>query len=128
MGQVSHTVSRLLNGEQRERLAGHPLESARRAARGFAGLTFDYQGLRRRVLRTLMFHAVAPATPVVAIEKDGLRFLVETADLGPGRIMYTRGSLERDVLEAAVRAAALSPEVVAEQLFVDVGANVGAAS
>ena len=125
---MSHSVSRLLNGEQRLRLAGHPLASARRAARGLAGLTFDYQGLRRRVLRTLVFHAVAPATPVVAVERDGLRFLVETADLGPGRIMYTRGSLEQDVLETAVRAAGLSPENVADRCFVDVGANVGAAS
>lgn len=125
---MSHSVSRLLNGEQRLRLAGHPLASARRAARGLAGLTFDYQGLRRRVLRTLVFHAVAPATPVVAIEKDGLRFLVETADLGPGRIMYTRGSLEQGVLEAAVEAAGLSAARVADRCFVDVGANVGAAS
>lgn len=125
---MSDTVSRLLNGAQRLRLAGRPLASARRAARGLAGLTVDYQGLRRRVLRTLVFHAVAPATPVVAIEKDGLRFLVETADLGPGRIMYTRGALERDVLEAAVRAAGLAPAHVADRCFVDVGANVGTAS
>lgn len=76
-----------------------------------------------------MFHAVAPATPVVALESDGLRFLVETADLGPGRIMFTRGSLEADVLEIAVAAASLSggPRA-ADGCFVDVGANIGAAS
>ena len=92
-------------------------------------MAFDYQGLRRRVWRTLVFHAVAPATPVVALESDGLRFLVETADLGPGRIMFTRGSLEADALETAVAAASLSggPSPV-DGYFVDVGANIGAAS
>ncbi len=121
-------LGRLLNGEQRLRLAGHPLATARRAARGLAALAFDHRGLRRRVLRTLMFHAMAPATSVVAVERDGLRFLVETADLGPGRIMFTRGSLETDVLERALTASQLSDEARAQRLFVDVGANVGAAT
>jgi FkbM family methyltransferase len=122
-------LARLLHGEQRLRMAGRPLASARRLGRGAAGLAFDYQGLRRRILRTFLFHAVAPATPIVAIEKDDLLFLMKTADLGPGRIMFTRGSLESEVLDAAVRAAgSANGSAVTDRLFLDVGANIGAAS
>ena len=99
----------------------------RLATVGRAGV--DNRGHWRPVLRRLVFDLLRQVTPVVAVDHDGIRYFVSTADRVIGGDVYSFGMFEDQVvLETAL--AVLSElsgdsQPLAGRTFVDVGANIG---
>jgi FkbM family methyltransferase len=85
---------------------------------------------RRTLLRWAVFELLRPATPLAAVERDGMRFIVRTGDRGVSRVTYMTGDYELDVMEDALERLAriLDRDVIAGKVFLDVGANVGTTS
>jgi FkbM family methyltransferase len=70
------------------------------------------------------------ATPLAAVDRDGIRYLVRTGDRGVSRVTYMTGDYDLDVMEDALArlARVVGSDVLAGRVFVDVGANVGTSS
>jgi FkbM family methyltransferase len=95
-----------------------------------ARLTAALPDKRRSLPRWAVFTLLRRATPLAAVEQDGLRFVLRTADRGVSRVTYMTGDYELDVMQDALArlARALGHDPLAGRTFVDVGANVGTSS
>jgi FkbM family methyltransferase len=89
--------------------------------------TAELPDKRRALPRWALFELLRAATPLAAVERDGIRYLVRTSDRGVGRITYQTGAYEPELMEAALRHIG-GAEALAGKVFVDVGANVGTTS
>lgn len=85
--------------------------------------------MRRQVLLGLLERRL---TPLVAIEDDGIRYLIDTADRGPITLrIFAEGTYDAPLMQRVV---SLLAEVLgrsdplAGRAFVDVGANIGTAT
>ncbi len=87
------------------------------------------QVMRRQLLLSLLERHV---TPLVAIDDDGITYLIDTADRGPITLrIFAGGTYEGPLMRRVVRLLAdLRGEAdpLAGRVFVDVGANIGTAT
>jgi FkbM family methyltransferase len=102
----------------------------RRRALNAWRITAELPDKRRSLPRWAVFELMRPATPLAAVEHDGIRYLVRTRDRGVGRVTYITGHYDLHVMEDALARlrAILGRDVLAGRVFVDVGANVGTSS
>jgi FkbM family methyltransferase len=85
-------------------------------------------GKRRLLPRWAAFELTRAVTPLMAVERDGVQYLIPTYDRGVGRIAYMTGDYETALMADAVALAAKAtgrPDILAGKLFVDVGAHIG---
>jgi FkbM family methyltransferase len=85
----------------------------------------------RRARRELQFGLLHRVTPVVAVDKDGVRFFVSTRDRGVGLPVFVDGSLDAAEMFAAIEILERSgrkPFRDERNVFVDIGANIGTAT
>ena len=100
----------------------------RRNGRKLMIAVFNRGGGRVSAVRGLAFRSLARFTPIVAVNGDGVQYLVSTADRAVGRATFISGGYEGDVMERII---ALTEEatgrvpLLAGRTFVDVGANIG---
>ena len=88
---------------------------------------------RRRLMRRerLLWLLNRRVTPLLAIENDGIRYLVETSDRGPITLrLFAWGHHEEPLMRrvAALVEAELGRPALRGRTFVDVGANIGTAT
>ena len=93
-------------------------------------MTAAYPDKRRTLPRWAVFELLRRATPVAAVERNGIRYLVLTGDRGVSRVTYMVGDYDLDTMEHALArlAEVTGDDVLAGRVFVDVGANVGTSS
>jgi FkbM family methyltransferase len=81
--------------------------------------------------REEFFAAAAKQTPIVAVESEGLTFLVSTADRGFGRHFFTHEQTRSDMVVLARALEHLDASGLGararDRVFLDVGANLGTA-
>jgi FkbM family methyltransferase len=101
-----------------------------RAPANFLRWALNYRGQRRAIGRGYLFDALRFVTPSVAIETDGLRVYLSTADRVVSRRIFAGGLWERPMFELVMAeladrglGAALDGKI-----FLDIGANIGTAS
>ncbi len=101
-----------------------------RAPANFLRWALNYRGQRRAIARGYLFDTLRLVTPSVAVETDGLRLYLSTADRVVSRRIFAGGVWEGPVFELVMRElagrgldAALDGKV-----FLDIGANIGTAS
>lgn len=91
-------------------------------------LVSDAHGERGAVARRYVFKVLPLVTPVVAAVGDSATYYVSTRDQGIGRVVFSKGSYEQDLMATALEllgeAIGRSP-LLAGRTFVDVGANIG---
>lgn len=97
-------------------------------AREVAAAISNRNGDRIDILRRLLFDLVAPFSPSIAVDRDGIFYHVSTADKLIGRYTFGTGSFEKDLMERSIglleRETGNSP-LLKGRTFVDVGANIG---
>lgn len=85
--------------------------------------------MRRQLLLSLLERRL---TPLVAIDDDGIRYLIDTADRGPITLrIFAEGTYDAPLMQRVVRLLADlrgRPDPLAERAFIDVGANIGTAT
>lgn len=90
----------------------------------------NYRGQRRAIARGYLFDTLRRVTPSVAVETDGLRLYLSTADRVLARRIFAGGLLERPMFDLVMRE--LSDRGLGSnlegKLFLDIGANIGTAS
>lgn len=93
-----------------------------------ADLVFNKRGRRGEVARWYAFKALPLVTPSAAAVGMGGTYYVSTRDAGIGRVVFSAGSYEADLMAATLllveEADGRSP-LLAGRTFVDVGANIG---
>ncbi|HET7900404.1 MAG TPA: FkbM family methyltransferase [Candidatus Nanopelagicales bacterium] len=82
---------------------------------------------RRTIPRWVAFEAMRAFSPVVAVESEGLRYLVSTRDRSVGRVVFLSGSYDAELIDLVVRT--LEREhgegFLRGRTVLDVGANIG---
>lgn len=101
-----------------------------RRVRNAVRLTAALPDKRRSLPRWAVFMLLHRVTPLAAVERDGVSFVLRTADRGVSRVTYMTGDYELDVMEDALAQLTriLGRDPLAGRVFVDVGANVGTSS
>ncbi|HWG73091.1 MAG TPA: FkbM family methyltransferase [Acidimicrobiales bacterium] len=95
------------------------------AARTFAvGLAFN-RGGRRMVLRRAFFDLAHYATPVVAVQSNGLTYYLNTGDHVVSRETFVAGDFEEAVMAGALAVLERYGHKLRGRTFVDIGANLG---
>ena len=96
----------------------------------FLRWALNYRGQRRAIARGYLFDALQRVTPSVAIETDGLRLYLSTADRVVSRRIFAGGLWERPMFELVTRELADRGlgTGLAGKVFLDIGANIGTAS
>jgi FkbM family methyltransferase len=110
-----------------------PLPRPKLRHRGPANLlrwALNYRGQRRAIARGYLFDTLHWVTPSVAIETDGLRLYLSTADRVVSRRIFASGMWERPMFELVMRELADRGRGgdLGGKLFLDIGANIGTAS
>lgn len=111
----------------------HPLAWARYQAGGLKAYLAGPAWLRRQMRRQLLLALIERhVTRIVAVDGDGIRYLIDTADRGPITLrIFSEGRYEEPLvarvsgLLADVRD---EPRPLENRAFVDVGANIGTAT
>lgn len=87
----------------------------------------NLKGERRAVGRQFAFDVLGRFTPVVAVDRGGIRYLLNTADKVISRKTFGWGNFEQDIMEEGLKLleAAFGRSCVEGRHFVDVGANIG---
>jgi len=101
-----------------------------RAPANFLRWAINYRGQRRAIARGYLFDTLHWVTPSVAIETDGLRLYLSTADRVVSRRIFASGLWERHTFDLVMRELAdrgLGAGLDGK-LFLDIGANIGTAS
>jgi len=82
---------------------------------------------RRALTRDLVFRLAGHFTPTLAVDSDGVRFHLNTADREISRIVYIFGLYDRPLMQTAFAALARlgGPAGFEGGLLLDVGANIG---
>jgi FkbM family methyltransferase len=93
-------------------------------------MTVAFPDKRRTLPRWVVFELLRAGTPLAAVERDGICYLVRTEDRGVSRVTYMTGDYDLDVMQDALArlAQVAGSDVLAGRVFVDVGANVGTTS
>jgi FkbM family methyltransferase len=90
-----------------------------------------FRGEREGTARQRFFEIAAKKTPIVAVESEGLTFLVSTADRGFGRHLFTFKQSRSDMVVLARAVEHLDASGLGararDRVFLDVGANLGTA-
>jgi len=96
----------------------------------FLRWVLNYRGQRRAITRGYLFDTLRQVTPSVAIETDGLRLYLSTADRVVSRRIFASGLWEPMMFERVFRALAGHGlgAGLAGKVFLDIGANIGTAS
>lgn len=83
---------------------------------------------RDAVLRAWVFDLAAKFSPLIGVERDGMRYVVSTQDRGVGRDTFIAGEFDAavmaEVIEIAEQAVGRQP-LLAGRTFIDIGANIG---
>jgi FkbM family methyltransferase len=91
-----------------------------------------FRGERQGSGRQQFFRSAAKQTPIVAVESQGLTFLVSTADRGFGRHLFAFKQSRSDMVVLARAVEHLDASGLGararDRVFLDVGANLGTAS
>lgn len=111
----------------------HPLAWARYEAGGLKAYLSGPGWLRRQMRRQLLLALIERhVTRIVAVDGDGIRYLIDTADRGPITLrIFSEGTYEEPLV---TRVSDLLADVLDEprplenRAFVDVGANIGTAT
>lgn len=111
----------------------HPLAWARYQAGGVKAYLTGPGWLRRQMRRQLLLALIERyVTRIVAVDGDGIRYLIDTADRGPITLrIFSEGTYDEPLV---ARVNALLTDVLDDPLplrgraFVDVGANIGTAT
>ena len=91
-----------------------------------ARVLLNFRGERRITVRRAIFQLFRRVTPVVALDRDGIRLFVSTDDEMGGWLFAFDKLLDEPHLASAVAAARrLYPSSDGDKVFVDVGANIG---
>lgn len=91
-------------------------------------LVINFRGQRRILIRETFFRLARRFTPVLAVEDDGVRFLVSTSDDVIGRVTFMYEGFDEEAMHRAVSVLAGHTGVEAplrDRVVVDVGANIG---
>lgn len=90
----------------------------------------NFRGQRRGIARGYIFDALSRVTPSIAVDTDGLRLYLSTADCEISRGTFVNGAYDRALLAHAL--AELERRGLGGGLagrgFIDIGANIGTAS
>lgn len=103
-------------------------ETQRSLPRTLAKLAMNHRGYRRAWPRERFFLRAKRHTPVVAVDTEGARYFVSTADEAVGLGVFAHGSHERRQLEAVAAVLAAwggNAEPLRGGRFLDIGANIG---
>jgi FkbM family methyltransferase len=105
--------------------------SVRRAdtyLREAAKALLNYRGQRHHVLRRWIFDLMRRFSPSIAVERNGIRYYVDTTDREVGRWVFGSGGFDDQVMSRAI--AILESKIgraplLEERTFIDIGANIG---
>ena len=114
--------------ERKVRNARHKAGIWRAAARDAARFAVNRD--RREIARRRFFELATEITPVFAVDADGMRYFVHSADKGDiSRSLFFHGGYDRDLLEQVDGLlAGRTGRGLQGRAFLDVGANIGTAS
>jgi FkbM family methyltransferase len=87
------------------------------------GRIFYDVAARRDAMRFYGFRFLRRLTPIVAVEGDGVRFLVSTRDVGVSFVTFASKGFEDDLLTQVL--ARLGWESLAGKTVLEIGANIG---
>jgi FkbM family methyltransferase len=113
------------------RLHGSEVRRALRAApANIVRWALNVGGQRRAIGRGYVFDVLGFVTPAIAVDTDGLRLYLSTADRVVSRGTFVNGAYERTLLNRAVAEIEGRADggALAGRVFLDVGANIGTAS
>ena len=101
-----------------------------RPSRALHALTSVLRGGRHRqeALRAIAFRAVRGTASLVGVERDGIRYVVSTADVAVGRDTFVHGGYDAALMDRIVGLAEVATgrsPLLDGGTFVDVGANIG---
>ena len=89
----------------------------------------NFRGQRRTIGRRYLFDALARLTPSVAVDTDGLRLYLSTADGGASRTTFAEGVFDRRLLtRVSEELERIGAPALQGRGFLDIGANIGTAS
>ncbi|MBA2461611.1 MAG: FkbM family methyltransferase [Actinobacteria bacterium] len=90
----------------------------------------NFRGQRRAIGRAYLFDALGRVTPAVAVDTEGLRLHLNTADRMVSRGIFANGLWERPMFERMTQelAARGLDAALDGKVFLDIGANIGTAS
>ncbi len=91
----------------------------------------NFRGQRRVVARQYVFAALGRLTPSIAVDADGLRLYVSTADQVVSRALFAEGVYDRRLFTRVARElerVSGSPDPLQGRCFLDIGANIGTAT
>lgn len=112
------------------RSLSNAVEPAFRHLKQVVKIAIDYQGKGSLCLRQEMFDAIRRFSPSIGVDLGGNWYFVSTADHGLGRIVFSQGSYEQDIMAEAFQLidALSGAPVLAGRTFIDIGANIGTSS
>lgn len=86
----------------------------------------NYHGQREAIVRQYAYGLSRKMTPLVAVENDGMTYLLPTDDVFLGQETFIRGQFEIHKMQQAVELVeAVSPQRVRGRDILDIGANIG---
>jgi FkbM family methyltransferase len=128
----------MIDGEAEEegkpsplRTFGRAVGASRLPARQLVKAAINYKHQRRFWLRLAAFDLLAKFSPAVAVETEGTRYYLATADWPFSRVVFGMGSYEGEIMAEAialVERATHSRPLLRGRTFIDVGANIGTSS
>lgn len=90
----------------------------------------NFRGQRQAIGRRWIFAALARVTPVIAMDTDGLRLYLSTADQGVSSSIFASGIYERELFARVTEELDRQglPCGLRGRTFLDIGANIGSAT
>lgn len=100
--------------------------TARSHLRQLGDLAWGSGERRAATRRDVVFSLLTRTVPAVAVDSDGMRFYVETADQAVGRQTFINGSYDLEAMRTALSLIEAQANVsLRGRDFIDVGANIG---
>jgi FkbM family methyltransferase len=93
-----------------------------------AKLILNYRGQRPEIIRRWVFDLMRRFSPSIAVERNGIRYYVNTADKEVGRTVFALGRFEDDMMMRAIdilESKCGRSRILEGSTFIDVGANIG---